>query len=321
MHLTDAAGHVNNQFVHEDPTTNRPPTEIDAAWLNAMQNELANVIKGLGLELNKNDQTQLLQAIERGFLRVGEISLQHPILAAMQKGKTYQHTALEVREALGAADGDVSEDAAPSIGWHWGGKLGMRMWMSSVGRLMWGSAAVHDTTTGSTQEQAEVGADYSTWMSPLRVLQAIRKRVVDATEAVAGVIGIATQNNVNNGTRDDVAVTPYKMRLGFLFMPGINGFIALPTWLGGFIVQWGRITATQSAVNVTASVNWSYPTAFLESCFATWAFQHALGGDSGNSLLERLCGAGEPTVSGATFYIADSDNAGSYTLRVFAIGK
>lgn len=63
MHLIDAAGHVDHQFVHEDPATNRPPTEVDAAWLNAVQNELANAIKGFGLTLDKNDQSQLLKAI------------------------------------------------------------------------------------------------------------------------------------------------------------------------------------------------------------------------------------------------------------------
>lgn len=67
MHLIDAAGHVNNQFVHEDPATNRPPTEIDAAWLNAMQNELANAIVGLGIDLNKGDQQQLFKAIQKAI--------------------------------------------------------------------------------------------------------------------------------------------------------------------------------------------------------------------------------------------------------------
>lgn len=65
MHLIDAAGHVNNQFVHEDPANNRPPTEVDADWLNAVQNEIANAISGMGLELNKADQSQLLKAIQK----------------------------------------------------------------------------------------------------------------------------------------------------------------------------------------------------------------------------------------------------------------
>ncbi len=111
------------------------------------------------------------------------------------------------------------------------------------------------------------------------------------------------------------------MRLGFAFSTGANGYIALPTWLGGFIFQWGRITITQSSVNVPASGNWNYTLAFPGSCFATWAFQHTLGGSAGGSLLERLCGGGEPGATGASFYIADADAAGSYTLRVFAIGN
>lgn len=64
MHLIDAAGHVNNQFVHEDPGTNRPPTEIDAAWLNAVQNELSNAIKGYGIALDKNQPDQLFKVIK-----------------------------------------------------------------------------------------------------------------------------------------------------------------------------------------------------------------------------------------------------------------
>lgn len=67
MHLIDAAGHVNNQFVHEDPATNRPPTEIDAAWLNAIQNEIANVITASGVPLNKSENDQLFAAISRIF--------------------------------------------------------------------------------------------------------------------------------------------------------------------------------------------------------------------------------------------------------------
>lgn len=43
MHRTNGAGHVGNLFVNEDPATNRPPTEVPADWLNAVQEEIANV--------------------------------------------------------------------------------------------------------------------------------------------------------------------------------------------------------------------------------------------------------------------------------------
>lgn len=43
MHRTNGAGHVGNLFVNEDPATNRPPTEVPADWLNAVQEEIVNV--------------------------------------------------------------------------------------------------------------------------------------------------------------------------------------------------------------------------------------------------------------------------------------
>ena len=68
MHRIDGAGHVNHQFVNEDLATMRPPTEVTEAWLNAVQNEIANVILSTSTEdkitaLNKLDNTQLKTAI------------------------------------------------------------------------------------------------------------------------------------------------------------------------------------------------------------------------------------------------------------------
>lgn len=80
MHRIDAAGHVGNQFVHEDPATNRPPTEIDAAWLNAVQNELANAIQGFGVDLEKGTQDQLFQAITNAVAGAGGLPRFTPYL-------------------------------------------------------------------------------------------------------------------------------------------------------------------------------------------------------------------------------------------------
>lgn len=63
MHRIDGAGHNNNTWVAEDPATNRPPTEITAAFMNAVQEEIAHVVEGAGIPLNKADNTQLRQAI------------------------------------------------------------------------------------------------------------------------------------------------------------------------------------------------------------------------------------------------------------------
>ena len=63
MHKIDGAGNDGGRFVHENYETGRPPTEVTADWLNAVQEELLNVIKAGGLPLDKMDNTQVITAI------------------------------------------------------------------------------------------------------------------------------------------------------------------------------------------------------------------------------------------------------------------
>ncbi|PPD31130.1 MAG: hypothetical protein CTY21_12175 [Methylomonas sp.] len=73
MHRIDGAGHINNQFVTEDVATNRPPTEITADILNALQEELVSVILGANIALNKADNAQLSKAIAQ-MIGVGQVA-------------------------------------------------------------------------------------------------------------------------------------------------------------------------------------------------------------------------------------------------------
>lgn len=67
MHRIDGAGHVDNQFVNEDPATNRPPTEVTPDILNTFQEELAGFIEYMQIALAKGDNTQLRQALLKAF--------------------------------------------------------------------------------------------------------------------------------------------------------------------------------------------------------------------------------------------------------------
>lgn len=57
---------------------------------------------------------------------------------------------------------------------------------------------------------------------------------------------VATQLEVDQGSVDTAVVTPRKLRFGFAASFTPNGYLVLPTFLGGFVFQWG--TAPNSAI-------------------------------------------------------------------------
>ncbi len=64
MHRIDTPGATpDNRFTEGDPTIPTAATEVSAEWLNAVQEEVAAVIAGAGIALDKADNGQLLEAI------------------------------------------------------------------------------------------------------------------------------------------------------------------------------------------------------------------------------------------------------------------
>ncbi|MBB3001433.1 gp53-like domain-containing protein [Paraburkholderia tropica] len=81
-----------------------------------------------------------------------------------------------------------------------------------------------------------------------------------AAEATQGTAKVATQTQTTAGTDDATIVTPKKLRAGFSVLLGTNGYIALPTWLGGVILQWGTGATT------TGFGTLFFPLAFPSGC-------------------------------------------------------
>lgn len=116
-------------------------------------------------------------------------------------------------------------------------------------------------TKAEAETSDEGTADNIKRMTPLRVFQAIKARLVNATEAVVGMLRVGTQAEVNGGVLDTVAVTPKKLRWGFAISLATNGYVVFPSWLGGLIIQWA--TTTHTGESIAVSLPLAFPTACL----------------------------------------------------------
>ncbi len=62
MHRTDGDGHSSNHFTDGNPGTGVPGTKVEENWLNAVQEEICNLLEGMGVTLVKGTNDQLLDA-------------------------------------------------------------------------------------------------------------------------------------------------------------------------------------------------------------------------------------------------------------------
>ncbi len=126
-------------------------------------------------------------------------------------------------------------------------------------------------------QDAEQGTDNVKRMTPLRVFQAIAKRVVQASESIAGVVKIATQAQTDSGADTTTIVTPKTLRFGFSASLTTNGYIVFPSWLGGFIIQWVGL----STLGIQGAYS-SFTLAFPNVCLAV--FPSTLNGSAPGSV-------------------------------------
>ncbi|MBP9942251.1 MAG: phage tail protein [Comamonas sp.] len=115
----------------------------------------------------------------------------------------------------------------------------------------------------ATQEEAEAATNNAKVLTPLRGLQLLRGLAAKATESLRGTLRITSSDDMADNDCDDAAVTPKKIRAGFVVSLTANGHIFFPTWLGGFAVQWGSGTSLTQGVNTN-----TFSLAFPNQCFA-----------------------------------------------------
>lgn len=124
----------------------------------------------------------------------------------------------------------------------------------------------------ATEEDAALGEDDKKLMPALRVFQALRSVTANATELLRGVLRIGTKEEIDEGSLDNVAVTPRKLRFGFSISLTPNGYVVFPTWLGSLVVQWGSwVSAASAGTSVAVTFPISWPSNILSMALAPGA--------------------------------------------------
>ena len=118
------------------------------------------------------------------------------------------------------------------------------------------------------------------WNTPINQgnidIAALVALTAPATEINQGTAKIATQQLTDAGVDDAAIVTPKKIRFGFQFIKGVNGAIIFPTWLGGWIIQWGSTPEIPNATTATFNYTVPFPTAAI----CPGAFRRGQGNNS-----------------------------------------
>lgn len=141
------------------------------------------------------------------------------------------------------------------------GQVLIRKIAAGANPIVWDSTPeLLDTSMSATQTEAESGADVVRWMNPLAVARYVAKVFVQASETIMGMARVATLNQVTTGTDDSTLITPKKLKWGFSFSPTANGYVCFPTWMGGFLLQWGHVYESQGSTDYR-SFNVPFPTA------------------------------------------------------------
>ncbi|WP_260411556.1 tail fiber protein [Pseudomonas glycinae] len=102
-----------------------------------------------------------------------------------------------------------------------------------------------------------------------------------ATEIKQGTAKLATQALTDAGADDTTIVTPKKLRWGFQILKEINGYIIFPSWLGGLIIQWGRVSGNGGTDIATA-----FPIAFPNGMYSLNATLNYTPGSAVNGYVD-----------------------------------
>ncbi|PVZ12637.1 MULTISPECIES: hypothetical protein [unclassified Pseudomonas] len=99
----------------------------------------------------------------------------------------------------------------------------------------------------ATSADFDEGVDDSKFVTVKKIKLWFGGFLKQATESALGLAKISSQAQVTEGQDDTTIVTPKKLRYGFSASIAKSGYIALPTWMSGVVIQWGAVTGLGKA--------------------------------------------------------------------------
>jgi microcystin-dependent protein len=136
---------------------------------------------------------------------------------------------------------------------------------TGVINMSFDASRVARTSTETRPRNLAVMWCIKAWNAPINQgsidVAALSVLAQQATESNQGTAKVATQVQADAGVDDTTIVTPKKLRWGFQILKAANGYVVFPTWLGGFILQWGY--ASIPAVSTAVPFTLSFPNACL----------------------------------------------------------
>lgn len=151
------------------------------------------------------------------------------------------------------------------------------------------------------------------WNAPINQgnidIAALAALATQATEVKLGTAKIATQTQADAGTDDATIVTPKKMRWGFQILKAVNGYIVFPSWLGGLVIQWGRVSGNGGADIATA-----FPIPFPNAMYSIIATLNYTPGSAVNGYVDT-------NVTNLTAFYAKHTFSGVTSFHWIAVGS
>jgi len=238
-------------------------TIVNAEYMNGVQEEIVRVIESAGLTPSAADNTQLLQAINNIVKGPADKIVRVASTAAINLAAPGANID---GVAMVAGDTFLEKDHAT---------------LASRGVYVWNGAAVPATRDPSADTGAELFGGMIIRVKAGTVNADTNWQITNDTDVTVGMTGLTFQkvgaSSVVTAASDPTfvdntstpastswirgAMSAIAVAAGFAYSFGTNGYIKFPSFLAGFIIQWGAATSTNAFSNLTFPI--TFPNSML----------------------------------------------------------